>query len=121
VVSSPAARARRSEGEVAGRATALAEADEMSGGTVGDETLEEIRTELDTLAERLGDVAYDSLRAQLRRGAKPSKSDPDLVREKLLSRARNAVERASSLVAQAERATGDGGAVAEEQEGDGFD
>jgi hypothetical protein len=67
-------------------------------------TLETIRAELDTLAERLGDAAYDSLRAQLRRSGKPAKNDPDLVREKLLSRARNAVERASSLVAQAERA-----------------
>jgi hypothetical protein len=71
---------------------------------VSDETLEAIRAELDTLAERLGDAAYDSLRAELHRGDKPSRSDPDLVREKLLSRARNAIERASSLVAQAERA-----------------
>jgi hypothetical protein len=71
---------------------------------VGDETLEEIRAALDAVAERLADAAYDCLRAQLRRGAKPSRADPDLVREKLLSRARNAVERASSLVAQAERA-----------------
>ena len=71
---------------------------------MGDETLEEIRAELDTVAERLADAAYDCLRAQLRRGAKPSKADPDLAREKLLSRARNAVERASSLVAQAEHA-----------------
>jgi len=71
---------------------------------VDDETLQGIRAELDTLAERLGDAAYDSLRAQLRRGGKPPKTDPDLVREKLLSRARNAVERASALVAQAERA-----------------
>jgi hypothetical protein len=78
---------------------------------VGDETLEEIRADLDTLAERLGDAAYDSLRAQLHRGAKPAKTDPDLVREKLLSRARNAVERAALLVAQAERT---GGAGAEE-------
>jgi hypothetical protein len=70
---------------------------------VADETLEAIRTELDTLAERLTDAAYQSLRSHLHRGAKPSKTDPDLVREKLLSRARNAVERASSLVAQAER------------------
>jgi hypothetical protein len=78
---------------------------------MADETLEAIRAELDTLAERLSDEAYDSLRAQVRRGTKPSKSDPDFVREKLLSRARNAVERASSLVAQAERAAG---AAAEE-------
>jgi uncharacterized protein (DUF2267 family) len=77
---------------------------------VGDEILEAIRAELDTLAERLSDAAYDSLRAQLHRGAKPSKTDPDLVREKLLSRARNAVERASSLVGQAERAAADAGA-----------
>ena len=70
-----------------------------------DETLESIRSELDTLAERLSDAAYDSLRAQLHAGTKPAKNDPELVREKLLSRARNAVERASSLVAQAERAT----------------
>jgi uncharacterized protein (DUF2267 family) len=70
---------------------------------VTDETLEEIRAELDTLAERLTDAAYESLRAQLHKGAKPAKTDPDLVREKLLSRARNAVERASSLVAQAGR------------------
>ncbi len=74
---------------------------------MGDETLEAIRAQLDTLAERLADEAYDSLRAQLRRGARASKNDPDLVREKLLSRARNAVERASSLVTQAERAAGD--------------
>ena len=73
---------------------------------MSDETLQTIRAELDTLAERLGDAAYDSLREQLHRGGKPAKSDPDLVREKLLSRARNAVERASSLVAQAERAAG---------------
>jgi hypothetical protein len=76
---------------------------------VGDETLESIRAELDTLAERLSDAAYDSLRAQMHRGAKPAKNDPDLVREKLLSRARNAVERASSLVVQAERAAGGAG------------
>ena len=78
---------------------------------MGDETLEQIRAELDTMAERLADAAYDCLRAQLRRGAEPSKTDPDLRREKMLSRARNAVERASSLVAQAERAAtqaGDG-------------
>jgi hypothetical protein len=76
---------------------------------VDDETLGAIRSELDALGERLGDAAYDSLRAQLRRGAKPAKTDPDLVREKLLSRARNAVERASTLVAQAEHAAdGDG-------------
>ena len=71
---------------------------------MGDDTLQEIRAELDTVAERLADAVYDCLRAQLRQGAKPSKADPDLVREKLLARARNAVERASSLVAQAERA-----------------
>jgi len=34
---------------------------------------------------------------------------PDLVREKLLSRARNAIARASSLVAQAERVAEPGG------------
>lgn len=75
---------------------------------MGDETLRAVRAELDTLAERLRDAAYDSLRAQLHRGGKLSRSDPDLVREKLLSRARNAIERASSLVAQAERAAQDG-------------
>lgn len=73
-----------------------------------EETLETIRAELDTLAERLADAAYDSLRAQLRRGGKSSKTDPDLVRERLLARARSAVERASSLVAQAGRAAGPG-------------
>lgn len=82
--------------------------------------MEEIRVELDTLAERLGDEAYDCLRAQLRRGAKGSKTDPDLVREKLLSRARNAVERASLLVAQAERARERGDAP-EDRSGDGED
>ncbi len=71
--------------------------------------MDAIRAELDALAERLGDAAYDSLRAQLHRGTRPSRADPDLVREKLLSRARNAVERASSLVAQAQRAGGDRG------------
>ncbi len=76
---------------------------------MSDETLEAIRSELDTLAERLGDAAYDSLRAELRRSGKPSRSDPDLVREKLLSRARNAIARASSLVAQAERVAEPGG------------
>lgn len=70
---------------------------------MADETLEAIRADLDSLVERLTDAAYESLRAQLHRDVKPSKSDPDLVREKLLSRARNAVDRASSLVAQAER------------------
>jgi len=87
---------------------------------VGELSLEEIRVELDTLAERLGDEAYDCLRAQLRRGAKGSKTDPDLVREKLLSRARNAVERASLLVAQAERAR-EGGDATEDRSGDGED
>ena len=82
---------------------------------MGDESLEAIRAELDALAERLGDAAYDSLRAQLHRGGKPSRSDPDLVREKLLSRARNAIERASLLVARAERTAGEG---AEEEESD---
>jgi hypothetical protein len=80
---------------------------------VGEDTLEQLRTELDTLAERLTDAAYDCLRAQLHRGAKPAKTDPDFVREKLLSRARNAVERASSLVAQAERAREGAGTDAE--------
>ena len=80
---------------------------------MGEDTLQELRAELDTLAERLTDAAYDCLRAQLHRG-KPSKTDPDFVREKLLSRARNAVERASTLVAQAERA-------AETPEGGGED
>ena len=69
-----------------------------------DETLAAIRSDLDSVSERLADAAYDSLRAQLRGSGKPSKTDPDLVRERLLSRARHAVERASSLVAQAERA-----------------
>jgi len=73
---------------------------------VDDDALDAIRAELDSVAERLGDAAYDSLRAQLRRGGKPARTDPDLQREKLLSRARNAVERASSLVAQAGRAAG---------------
>ena len=73
---------------------------------MSDETLTEIKADLDSLAERLADAAYESLRAQLHKGAKPDKKDPDLVREKLLSRARNAVERASSLVAQAERSPG---------------
>jgi len=88
---------------------------------VDDETLEAIRAELDNLAERLGDAAYDSLRAQLRRGgrsAKAARSDPDLQREKLLSRARNAVERASSLVAQAERAAGALGEAGDTEETD---
>ena len=69
--------------------------------------LDGIRLELDALADRLADVAYDSLRAQLRGGGKPAKNDPNLVTEKLLSRARNAVERASALVAQADRAGAD--------------
>ena len=69
-----------------------------------DETLDAIRSDLDVIAERLGDAAYDSLRAQLRGSGKPAKTDPDFVREKLLSRARHAVERASSLVSQAARA-----------------
>jgi hypothetical protein len=89
---------------------------------VDDVTLDGIRTELDALAERLGDAAYDSLRAQLRRSGKPAKNDPNLVREKLLSRARNAVERASSLVAQAQRAeskAGDGEVSSGEDE-EGF-
>jgi ElaB/YqjD/DUF883 family membrane-anchored ribosome-binding protein len=84
-----------------------------------DETLEAIRSELDALGERLGDAAYDALRAQLHRGAKPAKTDPDVVREKLLSRARNAVERASTLVAQAERAgagVGDASGKADEDD-----
>ena len=76
---------------------------------MSDETLAGIKADLDTLAERLADAAYESLRAQLHRGAKPDRADPDLVREKLLSRARNAVERAAGLVAQADRsAPGDG-------------
>jgi hypothetical protein len=85
---------------------------------VSDETLEAIRSELDTLAERLGDAAHDSLRAELHRVGKPSRSDPDLVREKLLSRARNAVERASSLVAQAER-VGEAGGFEQDGENSG--
>ena len=47
---------------------------------MGEDTLEQLRTELDTLAERLTDAAYDCLRAQLHRGAKPAKTDPDFVR-----------------------------------------
>jgi len=87
-----------------------------------DEMLAAIRSDLDALAERLGDAAYDSLRAQLRGSGKPSKTDPDLVRERFLSRARNAVERASSLVAQAERAGApdDISSEAEGAEGDDF-
>jgi len=87
---------------------------------VDGQSLEELRAELDGLAERLGEVAYDSLRAQLRQPGKPAKNDPDLVREKLLSRARNAVERASSLVAQAEREM-ERAASGEEAEVSGFD
>jgi hypothetical protein len=85
-----------------------------------DEALAAIRSDLDSLAERLGDAAYDSLRAQLRGSGKPTKTDPDLVRERLLSRARNAVERASSLVAQAERvgAPDDVSSEAEDAEAD---
>ncbi len=85
---------------------------------MGDETLEAIRAELETLAERLGDAAYDCLRAQLHRGGKSSKSDPDLIREKLLSRARNAVERACLLVGQADRAGKEGEAFEPAQAGD---
>jgi ElaB/YqjD/DUF883 family membrane-anchored ribosome-binding protein len=69
---------------------------------MNDDALQAVRLELDTLAERLSDAAYESLRAQVRHGVKPAKDDPDLVREKLLSRARHAVERASGLVSQAE-------------------
>ncbi|MGD1012441.1 MAG: hypothetical protein ABR925_07925 [Acidimicrobiales bacterium] len=73
--------------------------------------LEEMRAELDGLAERLNDAAYRSLRAQLHHSGKAAKDDPDVQREKILSRARNAVERASALVAQAERlAEGEGSA-----------
>lgn len=72
-----------------------------------EETLAAIRAELESVSERLADAAFDSLRAQLHRG-KPPKNDPDVVREKLLSRARNAVERAGSLVAQAEAMAPDG-------------
>ena len=53
---------------------------------MGDETLAAIRAELETLSERLTDAAYDSLRAQLHRG-KPAKTDPDVVREKLVAQA----------------------------------
>jgi hypothetical protein len=76
---------------------------------VGDETLEALRADLDTVAERLGDAVYDSLRAQAHKGGKLAKNDPDLMCEKFLSRARNAVERAVLLVAQAERVRETGG------------
>jgi DNA-binding ferritin-like protein len=76
---------------------------------VSDDALEEIRAELDSLAERLNDAAYSSLRAQLHRSGKVAKDDPDFQREKILSRARNAIERASALVAQAERLAERGG------------
>ena len=78
---------------------------------MGDETLEEIRADLDTLAERLGDAAYDSLRAQLHRGAKPAKTDPDLVARSCCPGPATRSNAPALLVAQAERT---GGAGAEE-------
>jgi len=72
----------------------------------------EIRAEVDRLAERLGDVAYEALRAHLRsareagragvRGSSKAARSPDLEREKVASRARNALERASTLLRRLE-------------------
>jgi hypothetical protein len=77
-----------------------------------DADLEAIGSELDALAERLGEAGFDSLRAQLRRPGRRGKVDRDLEREKLLQRARHAVERASMLVAKAVE-LGEAGAVGE--------
>ncbi len=51
---------------------------------MADETLDEIHAELDTLAKRLGDVAYDSC-GQSCAAAPGPRSRSRLIREKLLS------------------------------------
>ena len=68
--------------------------------------LDAIRAELESLSERLSDAAYDSLRAQL--PGQDRQDRPDLVREKLLSRARNALERAGRSWPRPERLGRDG-------------
>lgn len=72
--------------------------------TDGDGALADLERELEGIAERLADLAYDALRAQLDGSRNASKSDPAVRRERLLSRARQAVARAQVLVRQAEDA-----------------
>ena len=55
--------------------------------------LDDIRTRLDGIAEELADLAMDALRAAIERGDKTS---PE---ERLLTRARRAVERAEAILA----------------------
>jgi len=54
--------------------------------------VEDIRARLDQIAEELGDLALDTLRAAVEAGA--TKSD----KEKRITRARNAVEKAARLL-----------------------
>ncbi|MCU1495312.1 MAG: hypothetical protein JWO62_3076 [Acidimicrobiaceae bacterium] len=63
-----------------------------------DEALEELRGELEALAERLGDLAYEELRRAVEEG---ETKRPE--RERRLTRARNAVERAVALLRAADR------------------
>ena len=56
--------------------------------------VEDIRTRLDAIAEELGDLALDTLRAAVEAGA--TKSDE----EKRITRARHAVEKAARLLDQ---------------------
>lgn len=61
------------------------------------EELESIRSELSAIAERVADLAIQSLREAISEGAK---SRPPLERQ--LTRARNAIERANAILAGAE-------------------
>lgn len=54
--------------------------------------LEDIKARLDTIAEELADLALDALRASLEAGEKKSET------ERTLTRARNAVQKASHLL-----------------------
>lgn len=56
--------------------------------------LDDIRTRLENIAEELGDLALDTLRAAVEAGATKSEE------EKRITRARNAVEKAARLLAE---------------------
>lgn len=63
---------------------------------------DELRTQLETISERLGDRSIEVLREAIESGA-PSRPTED----KLIGRARSAVDKAAGLLRQASESTGD--------------
>ena len=64
--------------------------------TAGEDRIEDLRDRLESISEELADIALDELREAAEKGATRTTE-----REKRLTRARRAVEKASMLLAEA--------------------